>query len=370
MAPCIVFLLATLLTSWVLAQDVEKQLIDGAATLRDIASIDAVYAQSLTIGGVSEVGPHFMTPGDPGAKFRWRFTRSGEEMTLHRERLGVPQPKFIKQGDSQFVDYDDKGNMFAPLLKEEIYHFSPAERFRCSRYLRMTCSPDGSVIAEDPFESVDFFPAEDPRPTLAVNQVMWSSGRGFSNFVTDCREATQSEDGLLKLVCNGFDSPGRVGTWMLVVDPRSSFVVLEASYTPDFKETPSIVIKNTGVLSNGSLVVAEATDWKTLVGMPVETDAVCEEATFEVDQALLELGRRCKQDPGTEHTIARDHRSGVQVRIERPELTNSGTSTKTAEWPWIYWFLLIVNAHVVLGGLVWLIYRYFFRKRPPEGPVA
>lgn len=360
-------LLVLLLASSAGGGEEESETLDGAALLQDIASVDALYSESLSIGGVADVGPHFMSPGDPGAKFKWNFTRSGEEMTLHRVRVGALLPTFVKQGDSQFATYDEEGNMRVPMLKEEIYHLSTAERFRCSRYNRLTCTPDGRTIADEPLEEVDFFPSDDARPMLPVNQVIWSSGRGFSKFLRECRDAKRDQAGMVEMVCNGFDSPGRVGTWKLVVDPRQSFVVLEASYTPDFKDVPSIVIKNTSIFTEGALVVAGSTAWKTQVGMPVETASQCEQASFSVDQELLEFGRRCKQDPGAKHTIARDHRTGKQLRIQQQDVSRSTDVSKGGDRTGNY-FLLILGAHIVVGGLIWLIYRYVIGNQLPRGP--
>lgn len=336
---------------------------DANSLLQSMRDVDGVYKDALTLSGEIQIGPHFMRPSDPGGVFSWRMTREGEEVVLHRKRLAEVQPLIVPQGSSRFADYNEKGNLIAQILVEEIYHFSPSERFRRVVFQRMLCDSAGVILDQAPVEVVTLFSADDPTPTLAVNQSLWAMGRCFSECITDVISMTAEGSGMVFLVAKGFDSPGRSGVWNIKVDTAHSFVVREASFVPEWRGSPSFEMSNTGTLTNGTAMVSSTAVWKSFVGAVVEDGVECKEVSFSTDRSLLEFGRTAKVAPIADSALAHDKRSGDYVGMDNGNPNREGVVGAIPRTPWFFWFLMMLNGHIFAGVLVYWVYRRFSLAR-------
>lgn len=348
-------LVAVLLVTTCAASAVRAE--SDADHLDALRKVDSVYGAALTLTGVEHSGEGLLAPGDPGGPFEWQLTRNRDEVVLHRTRLETPNPHFVPQGQSPFVDYDENGNMISPFLVEEVYHFSPEERFCLQRYNNYLLSPDGSVLNETPSDSVEFFQPDDPDPSLAIKRALWSVGRGFSPFLEEVLESESRDDGQIALRVRGYESRASRGIWRLVVAPSRSYLVTEAAYTRDGRTDPTIELKNTGLLGDGSCEVGEQVDWTINVGSVSKHGIECRTAEFRVDQELLDFGRNAKSGPFVADVSGWDKRSGryrgLDLRPKAP-VDREPSPPPVSQYRL---FAVLFSLHILVGVGVVLWYR-------------
>lgn len=355
--------LAWLLFCYGLAGSFAAAQDDGLAALESLQKVDAAYATALTATGVERIGPLPIRPADPGGVFDWRLTRNSDEIVLHRVRRNGDIPAYVPQGKSNFIDYDDQGNMIAPVLVEEILHFSSTERFQKQRYLRFTVSTGGSVVDRSDYDSVTFFRPDDDGPTLSFKRALWSVGRGFGPYLEELTESHVRDDGLIDLVVLGTESPVSHGIWKLTIDPVRSYLVTSASYTRDGKNQPTIALKNSGSQTNASCDVAEQAQWTVNVGFTAEQTVECGDASFRVDEELLEFGRNAKGGPFADNATGLDKRSGSFQRLDLHTAKQDRIEAiKPVSRSRVGLFVILLNVQVLVLVLAYWLFR---RTRRP-----
>lgn len=274
---------------------------DGPDILSKMRSFDEAFLQAQTLVVSIEAPAIRDNEYEKGQKITKITTTSyGGAIAVEREIAYTDTPAYREKTPATEIDYRPDGRLIVwrhtrerSLLESDFQGHSD----------ELTCvlvSPNGQTTEfEAGNPSFDLYQPSDSRRHLFMWIPIWSTGRGFASSLSRITEVRQSEDGLISFHASGFLNQQIQGTWRMVVDPQTAYLVRSASFTAAEGARPSFVCTTSGTKWFDSCSLAERASISRgydLVDQTVRT-ATIEQYKAQPDTALFDNVRKILRGP-------------------------------------------------------------------------
>jgi len=280
----------------------------GDELLKNLRDFDSAFTAALTLEG-TEIFPRSpYLPGVPPVPMKWKLTMHGERCAVTFEAAGLPKPEYVKE-KRRWVRHDSHGNTRVSIVTGRTVCFCPKFTSDVVTETLFRVSPANQAEVVRTSRTVNLYAPDAATLIVARDKALWTTGRGFSRYLRGIQSIEQRPDGLLGVKAVGFHGPEKThGTWELVVDPNAAYLVREARYQHDQRDSPSHVIENTGLRWIGSCCLPERGSWTRPHLKGNKNMVQCQSARLEEDRELLTQAEKLVQGPHPAGTTIIDYR--------------------------------------------------------------
>lgn len=192
----------------------------------------------------------------------WTQDGSCAMKVLYRYEKEIPV--FVPPGSRPYqpADYDEHGNLIIwRVLEKHILsdvNYSDANHNDTLEKLRVFfIDPNGQVVKTGDNTLLHRWPAGDPANIYEFRQFQLAMGRGFSRHLGTVTSLKSLFSGGIKVTSEGSYGQGLNGSWELILDPNSDYLVREALFTVDTAPKPTIIVTSTGVMMKDGIKIAK-----------------------------------------------------------------------------------------------------------------
>jgi len=192
-------------------------------------------------------------------------------------------PIFAPVGSRNYrpFDYDHDGNLIVWRSLEK-HILSDANCNDTLEKLRVFfIDPNGQVVKTGDNTLLHRWPSGDPDNIYQFRQFQLAMGRGFSRHLGIVTSLKSLSSGGIKVKSEGSYGQGLNGSWELILDPNSDYLVREALFTMDTAPKPTIIVTSTGVMMKDGIKIAKHGTFKYSNSL---------EASFEVTDISKVVG--------------------------------------------------------------------------------
>ena len=240
------------------------------------------------------------------------------KITYHYEK----NPVFVRLGSKGYQRGDYyKGQLVVWRSEEKYTCASPERNIAIERLRRLLIDPNNRVTSENASTMYYYWPigADDGAPEF--RQFHLSVGRGYCKHITHTVSTKQSGALLTATADGSYGAQGPEGNWELSVDPNSYYLVRGAFYCLKGQDRPSLVTRNSGLLSKGNIRMARYGTYQSPF-LKLSTEATnIETEPSEVRRFFDEVRATLDAAPPVGASI-------VDLRSGRPVRTRVGQTSK------------------------------------------
>lgn len=230
--------------------------------LNMLRQTDSVYTKNgFTVAGDATEPPNARRPGQPAITRNWRMTFQDGIGAITYEAVNPSKGVFfVEPGSSPYADYDGSGNCFVGVRTIRKVYCDSSRTAMYTEELVHIISPENVVLKTGVNPRARL---SDPGLTGAgryIKEILWSVGRGFSQFIDEVITVEEQENGKLLVVAKGKQSDVYFGNWHLVIEPEAAWMVRHATfYHEDSPKVVDLEIVNTGLTWDGPLAMPDQT---------------------------------------------------------------------------------------------------------------
>lgn len=290
---------------------------DKQYILETLRQFDAVYTENgFTVAGtMTELSSEEHRPGQPDVTRNWRMTiKGGRAATIYQVVGPIEGIHFVEPGSSPRADYDLSGHMLVGVMtKREVYCDSVCSGMYTEHTVHVV-DRDNCILDKGISRNVIKSGAGLTGAGRYIKEILWSVGRGFSQFIDEITEVEELADGKVRVVAEGRQSDVYPGRWELVIDTEAAWMVRHAKFYHethpdkiDFEST------NSGLTWNGPLAMPAkaASNYGGPLNQKIETLKVAfVEISSKLDEKLLEQTSSSIRPPFVDKTT---------IMIDRPK---------------------------------------------------
>lgn len=109
----------------------------------------------------------------------------------------------------------------------------------------------GEIITKTPqIPRIDKYPSKNEDADNLLFRYVLALGRGYSRLISKYREVSIKNDGLLKVVGEGYLFSPQKGIWTLSVDQKNDYLIRRATFTLEGRENPVLDVSTIGLYSH------------------------------------------------------------------------------------------------------------------------
>lgn len=346
---------------------------NGDTVLAGLETYDKIYLSSLSLRGEVVDPPPFNAKGIPPVRKEMRYSRRGDTYALIKsyKRVDGDLLEILGSADSagpdvaSAISLDSTGRPCL-VLETDSAHLLDASRSARSSLTTFFCvGNDGNVVASRKSRQVLYATVDSADLCLPTNVVQWTVGRGFSLYVDKIDEVQDTSNGLIDVAAFGMFDAHTPGKWSLIVDPSRQYTVRSARFVARQASDVLVEIMNDDVRrsrecvypAHGTCRVADARTAILIHTLVLEAD---DHDFSEVRYLTAE-----RDSIKSNNTVVIDFRSTPpETRYYGPApKPKDGAEAERLKQPRSRALDVVVACNVLLlmGGLVWLLYRRFAR---------
>jgi hypothetical protein len=275
---------------------------------KDPALNEGAYAVSFTMAGQANLD-------DPNQGMVFMDCRA-----MHTELVTLAMkityryekdPVFVRPGSRGYEPGDYyKGQLVVWRSVEKYVLSSPMRNTAIERLRYSRIDRNNRVASSSETNMCFYWPVGVDDSTRQFRQFQLSVGRGYSKHLTHA-VSTELSGGLIRTTVDG--SYGSEGSWELSVDPNSDYLVRGAFYRFKGQELPSVITRNSGLLSKGNIRIAKYGTFQSPV-LRLSTEATNIETEPSEIRRFLDEVTAALDSPLPVGTSILDFRSGQPVR--------------------------------------------------------
>jgi len=169
-------------------------------------------------------------------------------------------PVFARAGTRRYTpsDFDKSGNLLVsrPLEKYIFFSRDRSETVETSRSYFV--DPNSALVDKGGAQVImRRFPPGDRTYTYELNQFQLATGRGLSRHLGAIRSIESISSGMKRVVSEGSFGEGIPrGSWRLIIDPNSGYIVRNAVFTPADHESPLVEVATEGTIAQDEISLA------------------------------------------------------------------------------------------------------------------
>lgn len=168
-------------------------------------------------------------------------------------------PCFVlkSSGCYKSIEYDQDGNLVLWRTLEKYILSTPDRNDTLKKLKVFFVGPDGQIAKTGDNMLLHQFPIDSPDSMYEFNQFQLATGRGLASNLDIVNSVKSLSSGLTKVTAYGSYGPGLQGSWELILDPNSDYLVREATLMTGSHDKPTIVIASDGVIRKDEVKMAK-----------------------------------------------------------------------------------------------------------------
>ncbi len=300
--------------------------------LTKMQAFDSVLSKGFSCKG-TETGS--FSVGVRPFKMNWELTCGDQGTAMVFRSAEVPAIEYQQLETSGLRVMLPTRSFSVGVLSEHILFFGKeySSQHRVDTIFQV--SPDNTKRELGKARVVQLRPPDAPEMTLPIMKAFLSLGRMYTEYLDEVTAVAKDDDGLLHVTAKGHIDMGNTGTWHLIVEPGTAYLVRKASYLPEGREgeKPLLEIENSGVKYSGGVCTAEASSWRQTFPDPNSEPhrLVFESTSQEVSNDLLVEATKAMNGPFPPNTVFMDDRAVPPIIETTPSLFGPGEAVPPVE---------------------------------------
>ncbi len=348
---------ATLCVQMFFTSGLYAEKIENGEVLAKLRNYDNLYASALTVRGEITVPPPFNAPHLPSTIRSFVFSEMQERIGLiertDEKRLDLRYRVSTGAGDHDLPgqSYDDSGNLIMSITTGRVVSFEPDRSGMLNINTVFVVTPNREVEYRPGSRSVVISNSDSGQVRTPINVVVWTIGRGYSDYIDEVTDVATREDGLLVVHGRGSFDHHVTGRWTLEINAQRQYLVRSANFVRDGDDAPFVVMTNMGISEDSSGTVFPNEGDCMIAGTPYHLQIA--RVSFQTNEATLAEARREIDDRSAGNTSVMDFTVSPpkSVFIDKspsfvPPVLEEAVREKRSQWMLI---LIVVNVLVVIA---------------------
>ncbi|WP_437186905.1 hypothetical protein SH668x_000272 [Planctomicrobium sp. SH668] len=194
------------------------------------------------------IPPSPLAPDSVSRRDFVRFTRNDKLIAIKREfRERLPGTRISLSGPGQ---PELSGQTSVPLFE---YYIRSGEISGMHRVVGLEYNDSGDPKLDGETQVLrNIYTPDDQSLFRFLSMPQWALGRGFAAHILSVDSVDVRDDGSIVAIAKGFYVPQMPGTWTLVIEPDTSFLVRDAQFTANGGMSPMFRIATSGTIDGSA----------------------------------------------------------------------------------------------------------------------
>jgi hypothetical protein len=256
-----------------------------------------------TVRGTQVVPRSPMIPGIPKFSQSWKMTVGGGTVAIE---------KVVTEVDLKYQDPDKVRGVSRDSSLDACWYSLPTKQYNYygpdlggifREHSQYTISRNDEVLRTGKAHDVKVFGADDTDYRRDRKEILWSLGRGYSDYITEITDVIAIGEDQLSVTASGQRAEGDLGRWELVIDKKAAWMIRHARFYPSKRpKTVRLEVRNEGLVWNGNLAMPTKSMCNYVSSLDDNSiystiDTGFKEINADVDKELIAQARKAVQPP-------------------------------------------------------------------------